>query len=47
MEDVIKSNPLVSNCTVIGEGQQLTAALIELDFEVVKNYSLDTVIEKG
>ncbi|KAG2237908.1 hypothetical protein INT48_002213 [Thamnidium elegans] len=46
MEDTIKSNPLVANCTVIGEGQQLTAALIELNFEAVKNYCLDTVIDK-
>lgn len=47
MEDAIRSSPIVSNCTVIGEGQQCTAALIELNFEAIKDYCLDTVMEKG
>lgn len=47
MEDAIRSSPIVSNCTVIGEGQKCTAALIELNFEAIKDFCLDTVMEKG
>lgn len=47
MEDTIKLNPLVSHCTVIGEAQPCTAVLVELNFEVAKNYCLDAVLEKG
>lgn len=46
MEDVIKSSPLVSRCTVIGEARPCTAALIELNFETVKSLCLDVVFEK-
>ncbi|CAO3627535.1 unnamed protein product [Mucor hiemalis] len=46
MEDVIKSDPLVSHCTVIGEALPCTAALIELDFETVKSHCLDVVLER-
>lgn len=47
MEDVIKSNPLVSQCTVIGEAQPCSATLIELNFDAVKDHCLDEVLEKG
>lgn len=47
MEEVIRSNPLVSNCTVIAEGRERVAALIELNFEYTKDYCLETVFEKG
>ncbi|KAI8077662.1 hypothetical protein BDF21DRAFT_421614 [Thamnidium elegans] len=46
MEDVIRSSPIVSNCTIIGEGQKCTATLIELNFEAIKDYCPDTVMEK-
>lgn len=47
MEDIIKSNPLISQCTVIGEGQPCTAVLIELNFEATKDYCLDIILKKG
>ncbi|KAI9363163.1 hypothetical protein BD770DRAFT_440387 [Pilaira anomala] len=46
MEEVIRTNPLVSNCTVIAEGRERAAALIELNFEFAKDYCLETVFEK-
>jgi hypothetical protein len=47
MEDVRKSNPMVSHCTVIGEAQPCSATLSELNYDVVQNHCLYTVIEKG
>lgn len=47
MEDIIKTNPLVSHCTVIGEALPCTAALIELNFDTVKSHCLDVVLERG
>lgn len=46
MEDIIKTNPLVSHCTVIGEALPCTAALIELNFDTVKSHCLDVVLER-
>ena len=47
MEDIIKANPMVSQCTVIGENQPCISTLIELDFEVIKSFPLDVIIDKG
>ena len=47
MEDIIKSDPLVKQCTVIGEGKQCTGTLIELNLEAVHEVCLDIVYQKG
>lgn len=47
MEDIIKSNHFVSNCTVIAEGRQISSVLVELNFKNVKDACLDVVPEKG
>lgn len=47
IEDIIKSNPLVSHCTVIGANEICTAALIQLDVEAVKQLCLDDIYESG
>ncbi|GAA5795101.1 hypothetical protein HPULCUR_000453 [Helicostylum pulchrum] len=38
--------PIVSCCTVIGEGRPCTAALIELSADAIENYDTDTIKEK-
>lgn len=47
LEEVIISSPIVSCCTVIGEGRPCTAALIELSADAIENYDTDTIKEKG
>lgn len=47
LEDVIISSPIVSRCILIGEGRPCTAALIEISTDAIKNYDVDTVMEKG
>ncbi|KAI8066028.1 hypothetical protein BDF21DRAFT_388244 [Thamnidium elegans] len=45
IEDIIRTNPLVSNCTVIGEGRPCPSVLIELNFEVAKKFFLDHIFK--
>lgn len=47
MEDIIRSSPLVSNCTVIAEGRERAAILVEIKYEIAKEYCLSSILEKG
>ncbi|GAA5814848.1 hypothetical protein MFLAVUS_008351 [Mucor flavus] len=45
IEHSIRTNPIVSQCTVIGEGRPCPSVLVELNFEVAKKYFLDHILK--
>ncbi|GAA5802433.1 hypothetical protein HPULCUR_007898 [Helicostylum pulchrum] len=45
IEHIVRTNPVVSHCTVIGEGRPCLSVLIELNFEVAKKFSLDYILK--
>ncbi|GAA5808035.1 hypothetical protein MFLAVUS_001417 [Mucor flavus] len=45
IENIIRTNPIVSHCTVIGEGRPCPSVLIELNFEVAKKFFLDRILK--
>lgn len=47
MEFAICSASIVKSCTVIGEGRQCTATLVELEYEQAIQYTPSEIIEQG